>query len=246
MQCTNCDSQWTISSVGIVLTHTSHRSSIDKNLMEKQLTLNFWKDWRLNKKRNWDTWFNHLPDLDGDLIIDAGCGDADVVSYISEDHEYVIGFDIILPSRKPSLYKFLMLASAEDMPFRDNISNCITSLQVAEHLPNPMKFIGESYRVLKTNGIVLFSTPTPKNKGAESESHFSVWDRIEWVNVFSKSSFKVKILSYKYPIGMYWNKVPLSIKLICGMIGGNLLGLLKMIIPELVTATNLKCIKKNP
>jgi SAM-dependent methyltransferase len=231
-------------SEGAVLTKTSQRSSIDRYLLDKPLSFQFWKDWRLNKKRNWITWLNNLPKQNGSILIDAGCGDSDVVSYLSTDHEFVIGFDLSVPTRNLSSKHSLLMASAEAMPFRSNICHCILSLQVAEHLPYPLKFIVESFRVLTNNGIVLFSTPTPKNKGAESESHFNVWERNEWIAAFQNTSFSVNILPYQHPIGLYWKNVPLFIKLLCGAIGGKIFGMIKMVIPQLLTSSNLKCTVK--
>ena len=47
----------------------------------------------------------------------------------------------------------------ESLPFKDESFDFVTILEVLEHLRNHEKIISEIYRVLKTNGIVMISSP---------------------------------------------------------------------------------------
>lgn len=58
----------------------------------------------------------------------------------------------------------------QNLPFKDNIFDFVISDQIIEHLQDPKKAIGESYRVLKEGGIAIHTTcfinyihPCPKD-----------------------------------------------------------------------------------
>lgn len=77
------------------------------------------------------------------------------------------------------------------MPFDDNYFDLITMLAVLEHIENPDDMFKEIYRVLKPNGNLILTTPTPRAKPV-----------LEFLSFRLKLIDKKEILDHK----RYWNK----------------------------------------
>lgn len=62
-----------------------------------------------------------------------------------------------------------LIADAQQIPFLDHSFDVVVSLETIEHLPNYEDFLSECYRVLRTGGIFVCSTPNkrvaPPNSG---------------------------------------------------------------------------------
>lgn len=55
---------------------------------------------------------------------------------------------------------------AQDTGLATGAYDMVVSLDVAEHLPDPEQMFAEAWRVLKSGGILFFSTPNPESLGA--------------------------------------------------------------------------------
>ncbi|MEM4446037.1 MAG: class I SAM-dependent methyltransferase [Candidatus Jordarchaeales archaeon] len=67
--------------------------------------------------------------------------------------------------RLPEKYKkviFFDLDSGRRLPFEDGSIDTIVLGEILEHLRFPLRILKECSRILKPNGILLISTPTPK------------------------------------------------------------------------------------
>jgi ubiquinone/menaquinone biosynthesis C-methylase UbiE len=94
-------------------------------------------------------------------ILDAGCGTGLITVHVPQP---VIGVDINLWNlrklQKRLKDKELIQADIENLPFRGNCLGLIICTEVLEHLPLPDKAIGEFYRILKDNGILIGTVPS--------------------------------------------------------------------------------------
>ena len=54
----------------------------------------------------------------------------------------------------------------ESLPFPDQSVDAITCFEVIEHLNNPINMLSECYRVLRTEGNLICSTPDYRQVGA--------------------------------------------------------------------------------
>lgn len=73
-----------------------------------------------------------------------------------------VGLDIA-KALKPKNYSEIVVGSACNMPFKDEKFDNVIAGEIVEHLENPCKFYREAYRVLKSKGRLIISTPNPCN-----------------------------------------------------------------------------------
>ncbi|MBU1179908.1 class I SAM-dependent methyltransferase [Patescibacteria group bacterium] len=66
-----------------------------------------------------------------------------------------------------------------DFPFQTESVNVITAFNVIEHIENPFHFIRESARVLKKEGILVFSVPNNE----------SLWARLNYMKNCNITSY---------------------------------------------------------
>jgi|APSaa5957512576_1039674.scaffolds.fasta_scaffold07776_2 ubiquinone/menaquinone biosynthesis C-methylase UbiE len=97
-------------------------------------------------------------------ILDAGCGNGVITNYIFLKNSQVTGIDISqgmireAQKRYPKI-KFQKM-SMKELSFKDNSLDGIFCFQAFEHIPpkEQEKVLGEFFRVLKEDGILMFNT----------------------------------------------------------------------------------------
>ncbi|MEM1548929.1 MAG: class I SAM-dependent methyltransferase [Thermoproteota archaeon] len=98
-------------------------------------------------------------------VLDAGCAEGFITSFISNLPAYVVGIDLDRDSLKIAKVKVknvdFVQASITNLPFREHVFNAVTCCEVMEHLPNTIikEGIKEIDRVLSTKGVLLVSVP---------------------------------------------------------------------------------------
>lgn len=96
----------------------------------------------------------HSPLLKG-MLLDIGCGRKPYKKILTRVEKY-IGIEV--PDSYSKNEEIDIYANALELPFKDNVFDCILSTQVLEHIPKPDVFLKEAYRVLKSGGILLLTT----------------------------------------------------------------------------------------
>jgi SAM-dependent methyltransferase len=89
------------------------------------------------------------------IIIDAGCSNGFHLQGIDADMK--IGLDI-----NPLLFnsdEHGIKCDIRSIPLKDNVANCIVSLDVIEHIIEHHRVISEFHRVLSDNGVLVLTTP---------------------------------------------------------------------------------------
>ena len=91
-------------------------------------------------------------------VIDLGCGTAPYKEEILKIADEYIGVDW-----ENSLHEQTNVDIFADLcktlPFDNNYTDTIVSFQVMEHLPEPVQFLAECYRILKPGGRLLITVP---------------------------------------------------------------------------------------
>ncbi|OZB76030.1 MAG: hypothetical protein B7X37_00380 [Halothiobacillus sp. 14-55-98] len=91
-------------------------------------------------------------------LLDIGCGEKPLTPFLSAGVDY-IGLDYPPTVAKGYSGKADVFVDGQRLPFADASFDCITILDVMEHLPNPEAAFGEMLRVLKPGGILISQTP---------------------------------------------------------------------------------------
>jgi len=131
---------------------------------------------------NWGLTLNLLQ---GSQILDVGCGIGGSSLYLADKFQaHVTGITLspvqakraterALEAQLQEKTKFLV-ADALEMPFEASSVDLVWSLESAEHFPNKIQFLQESYRVLKPGGTLLMATwchrPLEGNAGQLSDA----------------------------------------------------------------------------
>jgi SAM-dependent methyltransferase len=89
------------------------------------------------------------------VLLDIGCGNKPYEPLFFGKISKYIGCDVV----QSNLNKVDVVCEATDLKFENTQFNTVFSTQVMEHVEDPQKMIKESYRVLKKEGIAIFSIP---------------------------------------------------------------------------------------
>jgi SAM-dependent methyltransferase len=110
--------------------------------------------------------------------------------------EYV-GFDRFLfdENKKPDA-----LGDACHLPFKDECIDVVLAFDVIEHLTNGHLFVSECFRVLRSNGKLLITTPNgPKSPFAKmDETHVSIYTPKKLKKILEASNFDVRFNNLFY------------------------------------------------
>ena len=109
---------------------------------------------------------------DNDLLaplLDLGCGEGKIAKILFGKGIVDVGLDneleIAKAARQSKVYKKVVVGDARNLPFRNNSFSTIFSNCVIEHIPGKIKVLREVKRVLKKNGIFIFTVPSKMFSG---------------------------------------------------------------------------------
>lgn len=119
---------------------------------------NILKNWRTNKAVKF---LNK-----NDTICDLGCGyDGIFLKNIKNGIKRGIGVDNkVCKKNNESAIKLIAADLNKNLPLRSETFDAVTSFAVLEHIENYNKFLKETLRILKKDGILIMTTPDPKAK----------------------------------------------------------------------------------
>lgn len=154
-------------------------------------------------------------------LLDVGCGRG-VYSIEFAKHCSVYGIDSsdkLLHECKQNAYDAdidvsLVLADAQNIPFKDKTFDKIVMIEILEHIPNTHKTLKEISRILKDNGSLCISIPTCFTEQIfgrvhpdyfRYSGHVKIIKDKEFINELLKADFSVyKIRRESFEWGLYW------------------------------------------
>ena len=143
-------------------------------------------------------------------VLDIGCGNGKMDAYIFSNKVIDVGLDpsrkSVAIARKNKLFKDVVVASAEKIPFKNKHFASVVLNSTFEHIKSDVKVVCEISRVLKIGGNLYFTTTTDKlndtlgelfnNRKAFEDynkrtEHFHYRSLSEWKNILEKEGFKI-------------------------------------------------------
>jgi SAM-dependent methyltransferase len=107
-------------------------------------------------------------------ILEIGCGLGFMGKRIQQLYSYVgldISADAVTYASEVNRIKNVIQGEAEKLPFENGKFDVVMAFDIAEHLETPMSLFKEAYRVLKSSGILIISTPNIYSFGVRRKSH---------------------------------------------------------------------------
>ncbi len=159
-------------------------------------------------------------------ILDVGCGFGEFAG-VCFKRKVEVGIDIsprdLIMAKEGGKYKKLLLADTRKLPFPKESFSTVISISVLEHVPDVQLAIKEIFRVLKKDGLLIFTVPTNRlynclfypglleklnlsflAKGYyrlynKAFKHVNIVDQNEWIKMAQKAGFTVKLLKEIIP-----------------------------------------------
>jgi ubiquinone/menaquinone biosynthesis C-methylase UbiE len=105
------------------------------------------------------------PSLKPDKYLDLGCGDGSFTLKVARliNAREVYGVDIVgemlAEAGRKGIKTYVADLNTDRLPFADGEFDVVSAFEVIEHLWNTDNMISEAYRVLKTTGLFILTTP---------------------------------------------------------------------------------------
>ncbi|MDD5650601.1 MAG: class I SAM-dependent methyltransferase [Candidatus Nanoarchaeia archaeon] len=127
-------------------------------------------------RRRFEEVYNWIKDHNDNniSILDIGASDGIVLNLLSEklNLKKAVGIDIEVPSNKFENVK-LIKGDAENLPFKNEEFNYVISSSVIQYIRDRNKMLQECHRVLKDNGYLVITAPSPfQNKIAHTFNYY--------------------------------------------------------------------------
>ncbi len=99
----------------------------------------------------------------GKRLLDVGCGKGTLVEIAEDKFDVIHGCDISETALYEAKGRCMMATcvdlNAETLPYRDDSFDCVTCLEVVEHVMDPLHLLKNIYRVLGPKGSLVLTTP---------------------------------------------------------------------------------------
>jgi SAM-dependent methyltransferase len=133
-------------------------------------------------------------------VLDIGCNDGSLVKAFSSQHCTAYGCDMsqeALAKAPPEISNFLRLldVTRDALPFDDERFDLVTMVDVIEHFREFEWTLSEMRRVLKNDGYVYVSTPSPLSSfltACRDPTHVNVHGKRFWERLFRENNFSLR------------------------------------------------------
>ncbi len=174
------------------------------------------------------------------VVCDIGCADSKPRHYLSSAASY-LGIDYYSTAKdwyhtQPNLY-----ANAQSLPLLGSSVDHALLLDVLEHLPDPERCLAEIYRILKPGGSLTIQVPFlyPIH---DAPLDFHRWTQFGLVQAAQQHGFTIeKEVALGHPLesAALIINIALSKTILNWLKGGNVLGILALLLPLVVPSINI-------
>jgi ubiquinone/menaquinone biosynthesis C-methylase UbiE len=134
-------------------------------------------------------------------ILDIGCGPGATLNELSKIGK-TVGIDVskyVLQLARSRGIKNVRYGNATKLSFANNSFNCVTAFDMLEHVKNDDTALQEIYRVLKTKGVVVLTSPAFMwlyDDHDRLNHHYRRYSRSELLKKAYRVGFKIRYISY--------------------------------------------------
>ncbi|CAD6492626.1 MAG: Ubiquinone biosynthesis O-methyltransferase [Candidatus Argoarchaeum ethanivorans] len=144
----------------------------------------------------------YKSDIDSLSLLDIGTADGLMLNKLCQELniKMPVGLDFSaeLLKTNPHHTSHFVQADACELPFDDGVFDVVVATAVIEHVPEPEKMVTECHRVLRQDGICIFTTPDPffehiatKIGHLKEEQHQKTFKLPELKSLFELQGFKI-------------------------------------------------------
>lgn len=96
-----------------------------------------------------------------DQVLDVGCGTGIALTILKKQNRKVFGVEVSTLSVKRCLERGLncQVYNGRELPFEDSFFDLVGSYNVLEHVNNPLDFLDENLRVVRSGGFLMVVCP---------------------------------------------------------------------------------------
>lgn len=121
-----------------------------------------------------------IPHKSQQRILDIGCGDGVLLSFIKNAKLYGVDLDqTSLDFAATKVNAKFIQAPATKLPFKNNCFDVVLAAEIIEHLTQPKKLIQEVKRVLKPGGYLIITTPVKQSGKLTDQLHVQEFSATE-------------------------------------------------------------------
>ena len=147
-----------------------------------------------------------LPYLkENDIVCDLGCGDGSILKFLSSKIKEGYGIDKDVLEFEEKNLRFIRRDITKPLPFENKKFDVILFLAVLEHLEPSNSVFNEAWRILKTGGLFILTTPAPRSRSLleflafrlkiisrkEIKGHKHYYSKQELIELLDRHNFKI-------------------------------------------------------
>lgn len=134
----------------------------DRNLRARQ---RLWEISRSEPQLDFNRWAVDLIGAhEGDLVLDAGCGNGRALALLEERRCTAVGIDLSLGMARSTRHARVAVGDVQNLPFPPGAFDAAAAFMMLCHVPNQERAAAELRRVVKPGGVMVATTASKENQ----------------------------------------------------------------------------------
>ena len=170
-----------------------------------------WKNYRRERNQNEKKRFAVTASLCRGDVLEIGCANGDLSSYISMYGHRIFGIDIDPVAVELARYKvwhfglsdcYFNIDDANNLSLPDSAFDTVVLAEILEHVTEPQNVINEARRVCKNDGIIIISVP--RGYRIPSPDHIHIFNKDKLMDMLKNSGVDEKYIHWENNVPDEW------------------------------------------